>query len=307
MVKLPDYKKIASQFRKRKIEVFEEEINQTLIWLQKSRAKFSLKNSPCQKGDWLEIEYCSPQIENGRKVKDAFILGQAKFIPGFEENLEEMEAGEEKEFQLTFPENHYRKDLAGKKIDFKVKIKSVQRVEFPEINDQFAQNLGNFQNLEALKKSIREGINLEKEEKESQRIRQEILEKIAQNTKIKTPEILVEEEKNRMLENLKKQIPHLFQMSFEDYLIKINQTEKGLRDSLSEEAQKRIKKPLILREIVKREKIEVSEKEVEERANKILREYPNLAKELDPEKLKDYTKEVIRNEKVFQFLESLTK
>jgi FKBP-type peptidyl-prolyl cis-trans isomerase (trigger factor) len=134
-----------------------------------------------------------------------------------------------------------------------------------------------------------------------------ILEKIGQNTEIKIPEILIEEEKKRMLESLKKQVPQLFQISFEDYLTKINKTEKTLMDSFSQEAKKRINNSLILKEIGEREKIEVSEKEVEEGANKILREYPNLKKELDSEKIKDYTKEVIKNEKIFQFLESLTK
>jgi len=305
-IELPDYKKIASQVKKRKVEVFEKEVEEALYWLQKSRAKFSLKNSPCQKGDWVEIEYWSTQIENGVKRKDAFILGRGQLVPGFEENLAGMEIGQEKEFQLTFPENHYQKDLAGGKVNFKAKINSIQKVEFPEVNDQFAQNLGNFQNLEGLKKSIKEGLNLEKERAESQRVRQAILDKISQNTEIKIPEILVEEEKRRMLESFKKQVPQLLQISFEDYLVKINKTEKTLMDSFSREAQQRINNSLILKEIGEREKVEVSEKEVEEELAR-----QNFAKQnlggLDREKIKDYIKEVIKNEKVFQFLESLTK
>jgi trigger factor len=308
-IELPDYKKIASQIRKRKLQVSEEEVEDALIWLQKSRAKFSLKDSPSQKGDWIEIEYWSSQIDNGFKIKDAFILGQGKFIPGFEENLENLKSGQEKEFQLTFPENHYRKDLVGKRFDFHVKINSVQKVELPEINDQFAQNLGRFQNLEALKKSIKEGISLEKEERESQRVRMAILEKIAQDTEIKIPEILVEEEKKRMLEDLKTKIPQLLQISFEDYLVKINKTEKEVLDGFSAEAEKRIKKLLILKEIGKRERIEVSKEEIEEEINKILKNYSSVEeaeKELDLEELKMYIEDRIRNEKTLQFLEGLT-
>ncbi len=306
-IKLADYRKIASQIEKRKIEVSEKEIDETLAWLQKSRAKFALKNAPCQKGDWVEIEYHSPQIEGGLKIKDSFILGRGNFFRPFEENLEEMEAGAEKEFQLIFPDNHYQKNLAGKRINFQVKVVSVQKVEFPEIDDQFAQNLGNFQNLEVLKKNLKEGIKLEKEQQESQRIRQVILEKIAQNTEIEVLQALVEKEKKRMLEDLKKRIPKLFQISFEDYLVKINKTEEEIEESFSDQARKRIKNFLILKEIGQREKIEVSEKEIEEGVNRILREYPNLANELDAEKLKGYAKEVIKIEKVFQLLESLTK
>lgn len=309
-IKLADYKKIASQVKKRKIVILDGEVEEALNWLQKSRAKFSLKDSPGQKGDWIEIEYWSPQIEEGLRRKDSFLLGQGQLIPGFEENLEGMRIGQEKKFQLTFPANHYRKDLVGKKVDFQVKINSVQKVEFPEINDQFAQNLGNFQNLEALKKSLKEGINLEKEGMESKRVREAILEKIGQSSEIELPEDLVEREKNQMVENLKQNISQNLQISFEDYLKKINKTEKEILDYFLAEAKKRVKNFLILKEIGKREGIEVSEEEIKEEINKILKNYPSVEKAekgLDLEKLKMYIKDRIRNEKTLQFLEGLTK
>jgi len=309
-IKLPDYKKIASKVRKRKVEVSGGEVEEALNWLQKSRAKFSLKDSPCQKGDWLEIEYWSNQIENGTKRKDAFLLGQGQLIPGFEENLEGMKIGQEKEFQLTFPENHYRKDLIGKKIDFQVKINSIQKVEFPEINDQFAQNLGQFQNLEALKKSIKEGLDLEKEEIESKRAQKEILEKIGQGIEIELPEDLVEKEKKQMVENLKINVFQNLQIPFEDYLKKINKTEKEILDYFLPEAKKRVKNFLILKEIGKREGVEVSGEEIKEEINKILKHYPSIEKaekELDLEKLKMYIENRIKNEKTLQMLEGLAK
>ena len=159
--------------------------------------------------------------------------------------------------------------------------------------------------VEVTKEEI-ENLKLEKERMERQRLRQEILEKIAQSSEIEISEALVESEQKQMLENLKKQIPQILQISFEDYLVKINKTEKELMDSLLAEAQKRIKNSLILKEIGKREEIAISKEEVEEEANKFLRNYPEI-KKLDPEQLKKYTEEVIKNEKTFQFLESLMK
>lgn len=143
----------------------------------------------------------------------------------------------------------------------------------------------------------------EKERVEKEKLRQEILEKIAQASQLETPAILIESEKKRMLENIKEQMPQMLGINFEDYLKKINKTEKELLDSFSTEAEKRVRNSLILREIGKREKIEVEEKELETEMAKISQLSPNL----DKNQLKEYTESVIKNEKIFQILESLTK
>ncbi|MBZ9571724.1 trigger factor [Patescibacteria group bacterium] len=307
-VKLPDYKKIAPQVKRKKISISEKEVEDAISWLQKSRAKFTFKNQPAQKGDFLEIDFQSPQIEAGARKKDGFILGQGHFVSGFEENLEGMVSGQEKEFSLEFPKNYFRKDLAGRTVDFKVKVNSVQKIELPEINDQWACNLGNFENLASLKKSIREGLNLEKEKEERLRVRQEIMAKTIKESESEIPETLIESEKNQMLEELKTRVSQILKISLKEYLDKIKKTEKELKESFFPEAQKRIKYSLVLREISKREKIEVSEEEIKTETNKVLKNYPiEKVKKLDLKKLKLYIEDTIRNEKTFQFLESLTK
>jgi len=307
-IKLPDYKKIASQIKRKEIFVEEKEIENTLLYLQKSRAKFIFENRPAKKGDFVEIEFQSPQIEGGLKRKDNFILGEGHFVSGFEENLEGKAPGQEKDFSLKFPENYFQKDLAGNLVDFKVKMNSVQKMELPEINDEFAKNLGKFENLISLKENIKEGIKMEKENFESQKIREEILEKITRETKMETPEVLIEAEKRRMLEDLKNLVTERFKISPSDYLAKIKKTEKELLDSFSNEAEKKVKYALILKEISKREKIEVSEEEIKVAINEFLKNYPGpekVKKELDLERLKSYYEEVIRNEKTLQILEGL--
>lgn len=306
-IKLPDYKKIALEVKRNKVFVEEGEVEAELQWLQKSRAKFSQKLSPCQTGDFVEIEFSSPKIEKGRVFRDGFILGKGHFLPGFEENLEGLKPGQEKEFSFSPPPGG--KLEPGKTINFRVKIISVQKVEFPEINDQFAQNLGRFKNLEDLKESIREGLNLEKEKLESQRVRAEILEKIAEKSELEVPEDLVEKEKERLFQNLKNFLTSHLKVKFEDYLKRIKKPEEELLDSLKVQAQKRVKHFLILGEIAKRENIEVSEGEVIEEINKILKHYPSIERakrEIDLEKLKSYTKEVLRNEKTLAFLEGFS-
>jgi len=308
-VKLPDYKKIASEISKNKVLIENEEVEAELLWLQKSRAKFSQKTGPAEKGDFLEIEFSSPQLEGGKVYQDGFILGKGYFVAGFEENLEKMEAGQEKEFSLVFPKDFFRKELVEKKVDFKVKIKSLQKVELPELNDQFAKNLGKFEDLESLRKSIKEGLFLEKEKLENQRLRTEILEKIVAKSDFEVPEILVNREKRRLFEDLKKFVAEKFKIEWSDYLKKTKKTEKELLDSLEPRAQKSISNFLVLEGLGKRENIEVSEKEVEDEINKFLKQYSSTRaqKEIDLEKLKSYTEEVIRNQKILEKLESFSK
>ncbi len=147
-------------------------------------------------------------------------------------------------------------------------------------------------------------LKAEKERMEKERMRSEILEKIAKESEIETPEILIESEKKRQLENLKKQVPQMLGISFEDYLKRINKNETELLDSFWSEAQRRVKNSLILKEIGKKENIEAQDQEVKNEMEKILKNYPQT-KDLDLERIKEYTKEVIKDEKTLQILENL--
>ncbi|RLC39663.1 MAG: trigger factor, partial [Candidatus Nealsonbacteria bacterium] len=152
---LPDYRKIARETPKKEIIVEEKEVEDTLKWLRNSRAKFKDLEREAKDGDLVEIEYQSPQIENGKVYQDRFFLGKGHFLAGFEDNLKGMKKGEEKEFEIDFPKDYYQEELRGKKAKFRVKIIKIQEVELPEINDNFARSLGRFENLESLKKNIK--------------------------------------------------------------------------------------------------------------------------------------------------------
>lgn len=309
---LPDYKNIASKIKINKVIAEDQDLEETLKYIQKTRAKFSQIDRPCQEKDFVEIEYSSPELQekghegHDHKTKDQFILGEGGLVPGFEKNLVGMKAGEEKEFSVEFPKNSQRKDLVGKKINFKVKMISVQKVELPEINDEFTKALGAFENLEAFKKSVKEGITQEKQMQEKDKKRQEVLEKISEKIKVEIPEALINFEQERMLDNFKRKISHDFNLTFEQYLATIKQDEKSVRGSFLKEAQKKAMEFLVIRELGKAEKIEVSDKEIEEEVNKTMKNYPmDVLKKVDIQGLKEYTKGAIFNEKVFQVLENL--
>ena len=300
-INLPDYKKIVSQIKKNKVAVDEKEVDDTLIFLQKSRAKFSAVQRPSQEKDFVEIEYESPQLNlsplliansnDKKRIKDKFILGEGGFVKGFEDNLIGMKSGEEKGFSLTFPKDYAKKDLAGKEVNFKVKMLSVQKAELPEINDDFASNLGNFANLALLKQNIKKGLTEEKEIQEKQRQRTEILEKISQKTDFEVPAVLVESEKERLLNDLKEKINQNLKISFADYLTSVKKTEENIKDTFYKEAEKKTRNFLLLRTIGKKEEILVEDKEVEQELKQTIKNYSaDVVKEIDIDELKEYNK-----------------
>jgi len=305
-IRLPDYKKIVASVKKKDFSIEDKDIERVIKNLQISHSKLSALNRNAQEGDFVEVEYQSSSIEGGEKKKDAFLLGKGNFIAGFEENLEGMKTREEKEFFLTMPEDYFIKNLAGKEIEFKVKMVAVFEMKLPEVDDRFAESLGKFEDLVSLKNNIKEGLKIEKERETKEKFRQEILEKIINSFDYEIPQSLIEAERNRLFDDLKRNFSQNPQISFENYLNKIKKTEKEIKESLLESARKNIKIFLTLREIAKKENIKVSEEEINQQINEILKNYPNIKtaqRSLDLDKLKEYTKERITNERVFQLLE----
>lgn len=312
-IALPDYKKIAqkivAQKGKEKIEVKEEEIKKSLDWLVDSRSKLVTVKRPAKKGDRVEVDFEVSQngvpIENGQSQNHPLVIGEGGFVPGFEDNIEGMKEAEEKDFSLKFPADYHEKSLAGKQADFKVKLKLVQEKDKPELNDEFASTLGQFKSLADLKKSIIDGLTKEKEGKKKEEIRMAIVTEIAKKMEVKLPEILIENELNKMKEEFKAQVTQMG-MEFDKYLQSVKKTEDDLVKDWKEKAEQRVRIGLLLQEIAKKEEIEPTEKEIEEEASKALKAFANVSEaknNIDTDRLRQYTKGVIINEKVFELLE----
>lgn len=309
-IKLGKYKGL--KVKKNKMKVKKEEVNKALIFLQNSRAKIITVNRPAKKGDQTEINFEIHQggvkIENGASKNHPLILGRGHFLPGFEEKLEGMRSGEEKEFSLKAPSNWLDKRIADKNLDFKVKMNLVQERELPAINDEFARSLGNFKSLDELKKSIKEGLFQEKELKEKERIRTELIEKIIQDSEAEIPENFIKLELERMIKELEISIKNLG-LDFGIYLKQVNKTIDELKKEWWGQAEKRVRISLCLTAIAQKENIEVNDEEVVERINQDIKNYSSIEKikkDIDLNALKEYTKSVLKNEKVFELLEKAT-
>ena len=187
-----------------------------------------------------------------------------------------------------------------------MKMKGVQETEEKEINDEFAKEVGEFENLEELKNNVREGLEQEKQQNEKQRRRVKILEKVVAKTDVKVPGVMVEREKNGQLERLKQRANQELGVSFDEYLEKVDKDERELEKTLVKEAEKRAKRFLVLQEVAKEEDIGVSEAEIEEEVSRVLARFSSVEQaknKVDLNRLKSYTEDSIRNEKVLKTLE----
>ncbi len=292
-IELPDYKKIAHKELavKKDVKVTEPEIKETLDWLRKSRAPLVRAEREAKKGDVVEIDIKATSegkdIGHGKIEGDRFELGNGKYIPGFEEKIAGHKSGEELRCILTAPADYWKKDLRDKKLDFEVKIKAVFEAQLAETNDDFAKSLGKFENLEALRKSISDGLQKEKELKESERIRLKILDEIVAKTKADVPEIFVD----RTIDGLMAEHSKMLESSGED--------PAEVRKSVRPSSIQRVMANLALTEIAKKEHLEPTKEEIEEEAKNHAGETAGQ----DAGKIYDYIYGILINRKVFEFLE----
>lgn len=295
---------------KREISVAQDDVDETLEKIKASRAIFTDKEGAAQKKDRVEVDFEVRQdgeiLEGGISKNHPLILGGKGFIPGFEENIEGMMAGEEKAFSLVAPKDYYVKKIAGKKLDFKVTLNNVKSVQLPELNDGFAASLGKFENLQQLTDNIKQGVQEEKELKEKQRVRLEILNGIVKKAGISVPEMLINQQLDTMITNFDNDL-HSSGMEIGPYLAQMGKTQDDLKKEWQGEAEKQVKVSLILHKIAKEKNLSASQEEIEESLNTIVQSMVTRG-EMDKttmnlESLKDNIAVRIVNEKTLQWLE----
>lgn len=297
--------------KKQSAEVTEAEVAKELEKLAGSRAKLVTVAREAKNGDSVMVDFqvlrSGVPIENGTGKNHSLVLGKGVFIPGFEEQLVGAKENDEKEFELTFPEEYHEKNLAGKPATFKVKVKVVQERQLPEINDEFAKSLGKFESLETLKKNINEGLKEEKEARAKEERRSQFIDALIEVSEIDLPDALTEGELKKMMHELEEQLG-MMGIDLEGYLAKIKKTAEDLKKDWQPQAEKRVKAALVLEKMAALEEISVPSQEIEAEMNKTLQQYKHLKdaeKNIDLTRLYNYVKSMMQNEKVFEFLEKL--
>jgi len=296
-IKLPDLKAINKAIKREAIKVEDKEIEDTLNWLQQSRAKLSNKESEAQKNDLVEFSFRCLSIKDDTEKKDRIVLGKGHYIEGMEDALINMKREEEKNFETVNPQDKKEKTT------FHIKVDSVKKMELPEINDEWVKTLGKFENVESLKEDIKKGIKQEKEIAEKQKQREQAIQKILEKVKFEVPQILVEREVEMMVENIKSRVKTELNMAYEEYLNQIKKTEEDVKKEFERIAGEKVKGFMVLHQIEKDEKIQVDEKEINDKIEEIISQYPDkeeARKGIDMEYAKMHIEDDLKREKIFQ-------
>lgn len=296
-IKLP--KLDSAKVEKSSVEVTDQEVEDAIKWIQQSRAKYSEKISGAEDGDLVEFTFSCLDIENDPEKKDRIVLGKGHYIEGLEDTLRGMKREEVREFETQHPQE--KKD---KKIKISVKVDSVKKVEIPEVNDEWVKGLG-FNTVEELKKDIKEGIKKDKEVAEIQRVREESIKKLIEKTEIEVPKTLIKREQDFMLNNIKERCLSELKINFEEYLKQVKKTEEEITKELEKIAREKVKGFLVLHQIVKDEKIEVTEEEISQKIEEMLNQYPNkeeIKKTMDEVQVRLYIEDELKREKAFNLL-----
>ena len=275
-VKLGKYKKLG--IVKPTVEVTDEEVHDEIHMLQHRFEESVVKEGPAEFHDVVTIDFegfkDGVAFEGGKAEKYDLQLGSQSFIPGFEEQLVGLKKGDEKDIEVTFPEEYPSEELKGQKVVFKIKVHEVTAQLHPELDEQFFEDLAmeGVKDVDSLVAALKENIKARKEVEVENQYVEQLLAKAADNMEVTIPDAMISSEIHRMMhqyeDNLKLQ-----GVTLEQYYQFTNTTEEQLETQMKPEATNRVRYRLLLDEIVKAEKIEVTEEEVQKEAKAMAEKY----------------------------------
>ncbi|MFA6528855.1 MAG: trigger factor [Candidatus Gracilibacteria bacterium] len=277
-VKLKDYTGI--KVKKSEIKVEDKDINDVLESLQRRDATFKDVEREAKKGDRVEIDFTGSD-KDGKEIPGTLsknhpvLIGDNALIPGFEDGLIGMKKGDKKVLKLKFPKKYHSKEFEGKEVSFDVTMNRIEERTMPAIDDKLAEKIsaGSTKTLVKLKEDIKKNIVEVREEDEKHKREDEFLGKIADMTEVELPEAMIEEEINFMLDKSRRNMGAQgkdFDKFVEDQKAKGKDVRKDMRGN----AEKQVKLRLALKEIYSKEKIEVTEADIQNEVKKILATYP---------------------------------
>ena len=282
-VKIKSYKGL--NIKPETVEVTDEEINHELGHLLERYTELTTKEEGVvEEGNIAVIDFegfkDGVAFDGGKGENYSLEIGSNTFIPGFEEQVKGMKIGEEKDLNLTFPENYGAADLAGKEVVFKVKVNEIKEKVARELDEEFFEDLGmeGVDSEEALKNSIKESIKAQKEMDAENKYIDTILEEVSKNVEVDIPEEMVEEEVTRLMGRFEEQMK-MQGISLELYYQFTGSKEEDLRAQVEKEAYSNVLYRLMLEEIMTLEKIEVTEEEAEKEAEELAAKYQVEKKE----------------------------
>jgi trigger factor len=247
--------------------VSEEDVQKELEALQNRHAELVVKEEgTAVLGDTVVIDFegfvDGEAFEGGKGENYSLELGSGSFIPGFEEQLVGVAAGESKDVEVTFPEEYHAAELAGKPAVFKTTVHEIKGKELPALDDEFAKDVDDeVETLDALKEKIKTRLEDSKKHEAEHNLQDTVVEKAAENAQVELPEVMIDNEVNRLLQDFEQRL-QMQGMNLQLYYQFSGQDEEALREQMKADAEKNVRVRLTLEAIAKAENLEVSEEDV---------------------------------------------
>ena len=296
------------EIEKIEYNVSDEDIDHELEHMQEHNSRLvPVEDRVVQSGDITVIDFegfvDDVPFEGGKAEGHELEIGSNSFIPGFEDQIIGMKIDEERDINVTFPEEYFSKDLAGKDAVFKVKLHEIKKKELPELDDEFAKDVSEFDTLEELKKSIKDRLEKDNEQKQKYETEDAVIKAVCENVKVDIPSGMIETESEDMLKNVENRLSYQG-LKLDQYLQMMGKTAEEVKKEYEPQAIEAIKSRLMLEAVIKAEKIEATEDEIVERMKEMAKSY---GKEDDEEfakneNVRNYIKNGIESEKALEFL-----
>lgn len=306
-VTLGEYKGLSAP--KDEVKVTAADVDERLKELSDRNTRLVSVDREAKEGDTVVIDFegflDGKPFDGGKGENHSLELGSHSFVPGFEEQLVGVKAGDEKDLDITFPED-YHADLAGKAVVFKVKVHEVKEKEVPALDDEFAKDVSEFDTLKDLKADLKKKITEERQKAADQAFEDALMEQVAANITADIPDAMVENQARQFLDNFKMQIAQQG-IPYDQYLKMTGMEESKLLADAKEPAERQVRMDLAMAAIIKAENLEATDEEVEAEFKKLAEQYnmelDTVKKYLQPEQIRD---QVISRKAVAVVVDSAT-
>ncbi len=296
------------EIEKIEYNVTDEDIEHELGHMQEHNSRLiSIEDRPVESGDIATIDFegfvDGKAFEGGKAEGHDLEIGSNTFIPGFEDQIIGMKIDEEKDIQVKFPDEYFSKDLAGKDATFKVKVHEIKKKELPKLDDEFAKDVSEFDTLKELKEDIKQKQQKQNDEKAKYETQEAVMKAVCENVEVEIPSGMVEMEVENALKDMEQRLSYQG-LKLEQYLQMMGKTQEDLKKEYEPQAIEGIKSRLALEAVIKAEKIEATNEDIDEKLKEMAKNY---GKENDEEFMKNenvrkYIKEGLASEKALEFL-----
>lgn len=278
VVEVRDYKGV--EVEQQLVEVTEEDVDKEIEKLRRRNARLVSAERPAREGDTVVLDYegriGDEQFEGGSARDQTLKLGSGQFIPGFEEQLAGVSAGEEKEVRVTFPEEYQARDLAGREAVFRCTVKEVKEEELPELDDEFAKDVSEFDTLKELRADTEAKLRKNAEQLAENEAKDRVIQAVYEANRTEAPAKMVDDEVENMIREVSQNM--MYQgLSMDQYLGFSGKTMEDFRSDVRPQAEQRVATRIVLRSIAEQEKVEATEEDVNEELRKMADAYKSDA------------------------------